>query len=108
MISHAGVFAKESSKARVDSKPRQSLVELLYKADLPEFTGEPMWALFDTDIVEQRYLSEDYYFCKLWRDAGHEVYCFVPAEFKHWGITGCTGHILDAWKMREHLQAAAE
>ncbi len=62
--------------------------ELLYFSDLPNGYGEPMWALFDTFIANRRFLSEDYFFCKLWRDLGEKVYVYTPFEARHWGRKG--------------------
>lgn len=75
--------------------------ELLYFSDLPSGHGQPMWALFDTVIHERRFLSEDYFFCKLWRDLGEQVYVYVPFEARHWGREGFRAQFMHAWKMRE-------
>ncbi len=75
--------------------------ELLYFSDLPSGFGEPMWALFDTQIVDRRFLSEDYYFCKLVRDAGMDVRVYVPFEAQHWGRHGFRAQFVTAWGMRE-------
>ena len=74
--------------------------ELLYTSDLFESKGCPMWALFDTAIVGNRYLSEDWFFCLLWRNAGHQVYVYGPAGFRHWGKLPSAGHIADAWGLK--------
>lgn len=71
--------------------------ELLYVSDMLDTRGAPMWALFDARIVDRRYLSEDYYFCKLWRDLGEHVYVYGPAKFRHWGKLPSDGHITTAW-----------
>lgn len=74
--------------------------ELLYFADLQSVHGEPMWALFDTSLVNRRFLSEDYFFCKLWRDLGEKVYVYVPFQARHWGRKGYEASIMGALKMR--------
>jgi hypothetical protein len=74
--------------------------ELLYKADLIDLMAQPMWALFDVAIVDRRYLSEDWQFCRLWREAGGDVHVYLPPEFRHWGLKGHEGHIMDAWQLR--------
>jgi hypothetical protein len=76
-------------------------MERLYRSDLHAFMGEPMWALFDTKIEEERYLSEDFFFCRLWRNTGEKVWVFAPATFRHWGKQGFQGNIRDAWRMSE-------
>lgn len=80
--------------------------ELLYFSDLPSCYGAPMWALFDTQIQNRRYLSEDYFFCKLWRDLGGDVRVFVPFEAQHWGKKGFRASFMTAWGMKEQAEAA--
>jgi len=75
--------------------------ELQYFSDLPSGFDEPMWALFDTMIVGKRFLSEDYFFCKLWRDLGGDVHVYVPFEAAHWGKTAYRANFMAAWKMKE-------
>lgn len=75
--------------------------ELLYFSDLPSGFGEPMWALFDTAIRARRFLSEDYFFCQLVRDAGMAVRVFVPFEAQHWGRHGFRAQFVTAWGMTE-------
>lgn len=74
--------------------------ELMYFADLPGGYGEPHWALFDTALVERRFLSEDYFFCKLWRDLGGRVHVYVPFEARHWGRKGYEASFRGALGMR--------
>ncbi len=74
--------------------------ELMYFADMPNVYGEPMWALFDTKIVNRRFLSEDYFFCQLWRDMGESVYVFVPFEAEHWGRKAFRANFMGALGMR--------
>lgn len=48
-----------------------------------------MYALFESGVDEkQRYLSEDWNFCKLCRDTGYHVYLST----KHWGLTHTGTH----------------
>lgn len=74
--------------------------ELMYFSDLPSNYGEPMWSLFDTVIVDRRFLSEDYFFCKLWRGVGGHVYVYVPFEARHWGRKGYEASFAQALGMR--------
>jgi len=75
--------------------------ELMYFSDLPSGFGEPHWALFDTQLHNRRFLSEDYFFCKLARDAGLPVKVYVPFEAQHWGRHGFRGQFISAWGMKE-------
>lgn len=75
--------------------------ELLYFSDLPTGFGDPMWALFDTQIKDRRFLSEDYFFCQLVREAGMSVHVYVPFEAQHWGRKGYRASFMTAWGMKE-------
>jgi hypothetical protein len=45
------------------------------------------YAFFDTGIDQERkhYISEDYYFCKKWRDMGGKIYARVDIPLTHIG-----------------------
>ncbi len=47
--------------------------------------GEPMFAWFDCMIHDREYLSEDYLFCKRWRDMGGIVWCLPDHDVQHIG-----------------------
>jgi|TARA_R110000824_G_scaffold120382_3_gene275636 hypothetical protein len=53
------------------------------------------WLFFETsfDKTTKRYLSEDYHFCKLWRDIGEEVWMEVATPVVHSGIGHFRGDI---------------
>jgi len=53
-----------------------ALPEIEYEAEQGKGTR---WALFDCAIVDGRYLSEDYLFCRRWQDIGGEVWCDVAS-----------------------------
>ncbi len=57
--------------------------------------GAPLWALFDTGIVDGVYQSEDYLFCHYWQSHGGSVYVYAPARFRHWGEHGFEASFLD-------------
>ncbi len=68
---------------------QQAHPELLHwSMSLGPDRGAPLWALFDTAVVDGEYRSEDYYFCHLWQQAGGKVYVYVPARFTHYGEHG--------------------
>jgi hypothetical protein len=70
-------------------------------ADLSELGGPaPTVMVFDT-LVEPgtgHYLSEDYAFCRRWRDLGGEVWADVEARLTHVGHAAYTGRLMDALK----------
>jgi hypothetical protein len=47
--------------------------------------GAPLWALFDTAVIDGVYASEDYHFCHLWQQLDGKVYVWPSAVFRHWG-----------------------
>ena len=46
------------------------------------------YAIFDTMIDGDVYLSEDYTFCKRWRDMDGEIWCDPTIKLTHWGLKG--------------------
>jgi hypothetical protein len=61
------------------------------------------YAIFDTmiDPATKEYLSEDYVFCKRWRDIGGEVWAHLGITLRHAGYYSFTG---DATLLKPHLQ----
>lgn len=49
------------------------------------------YALFETQIFEGTYLSEDYSFCKRWRDIGGKILLEPTIRLGHWGTKVYTG-----------------
>jgi hypothetical protein len=43
------------------------------------------WAIFDTEIVDNCYLSEDYLFCRRWRNMGGKIVVDPQVRLKHVG-----------------------
>lgn len=60
------------------------------------------YALFDTQIdpVTKEYLSEDYYFCKLWRENGGKIWADLSIKLDHTGYYKFAG---DATQLAPHL-----
>lgn len=60
------------------------------------------YALFDTQIdpSTKEYLSEDYYFCKLWRENGGQIWADLSINLKHTGYYAFNG---DPELLRPHL-----
>jgi hypothetical protein len=72
--------------------------ELKYVNDIPnggEYKREDFHALFDCVIDEKtkRYLSEDYTFCKRWRDIGGKIFMDVTINLSHIGTKTFDGSI---------------
>ena len=60
-------------------------MQLAYPQTKYEEKGEK-YALFDTCIIEDTYLSEDYTFCKRFRSFGGKIICHPQVSLKHWGL----------------------
>lgn len=63
-----------------------------------------MYAFFRTAIVDNRYLSEDYYFCHKWRELGGDVWLFpwaITSHYGTYGFQGSVGHLIDAMRKIE-------
>ena len=71
--------------------------ELLHFSASKQDVGEPLWALFDTKVVDRLYRSEDYYFCHLWRELGGTVHIYEPARFRHYGLHGFEGSLREQY-----------
>lgn len=83
---------KETIRQLMDLHP-----EMKYANDINvDMKFEPfMYALFDTmiDPDSRRYLSEDYMFCRLWQQAGGEVYLDPRTALNHVGHYTFRGNI---------------
>jgi hypothetical protein len=53
-----------------------------------DIEGRKYYLFFETmlDPTNRRYLSEDYAFCKRWRDIGGKIYVYLPVVTTHYGI----------------------
>lgn len=92
MIIHRSVF----------TKMKEAFPENFYLSDDSDVvrSGKPreMHAYFRTAIVDNRYLSEDYYFCHKWRELGGDVWLFPWSQCTHYGtygFQGSVGHLVD-------------
>jgi hypothetical protein len=72
------------------------------EADLGDAGEGPAQAvmLFDTLIEPEtgEYLSEDYAFCRRWRDLGGEIWADLEARLTHVGHAAYTGRAVDAMR----------
>lgn len=46
---------------------------------------EFLFALFDCEVVNEEYLSEDYLFCKRWKEMGGKIHAYTKTKLKHTG-----------------------
>ena len=47
---------------------------------------------FDAGVIEGRYLSEDYYFCELYRAIGGKIYAVLDSTMVHHGVLNYKGN----------------
>ena len=92
-------------KRSVFKKLKQRFPENFYLSDdsrvLRAEKKREMHAYFRTAIVDNRYLSEDYYFCHKWREAGGDVWLFPWSQCTHYGtygFQGSVGHLVDVMR----------
>jgi cephalosporin hydroxylase len=69
--------------------------ELLHWSRSHSDYGEPLFALYDTGVVDGTYESEDFLFCRYWQKLGGRVYVYVPATFRHYGTHGFEASIME-------------
>ncbi|WP_374469504.1 hypothetical protein [Phenylobacterium sp.] len=64
--------------------------------------GSPAVMVFDTLLEPEtgEYLSEDYAFCRRWRDLGGEIWADLEARLTHVGHAAYTGSVLQAMRSR--------
>lgn len=84
-------------KRSVFDKMREAYPENRYISDSVQDVQagkqREMHAFFRTGIFDNRYLSEDYYFCHKWREMGGDVWLFPWAVTSHMGTYGFNGSI---------------
>jgi hypothetical protein len=83
------MVTREAVQRMVDAHP-----ELRARLDGPEGPETPM--LFETLIEPEtgQYLSEDYAFCRRWRELGGEVWADFHARLTHVGHAAYTGSLI--------------
>lgn len=71
----------------------ESLCERNSKLKYTDDNGEVTYALFDTGIVDNEYLTEDYMFCHLWKKTGGKIYGDPTIKLGHSGVHRFQGDI---------------
>lgn len=82
-------------KREVFLKMKEAFPENYYISDATRDIGKnkEMHAYFRTSIADNRYLSEDFYFCHKWREIGGDVWLFPWAMTTHYGTYGFQGSV---------------
>jgi hypothetical protein len=68
--------------------------------DMADRLGEEAVMVFETMIEPEtgQYLSEDYAFCRRWRDLGGEIWADTEARLTHVGATAYSGSLMQAMR----------
>lgn len=70
------IEAQPETKYTTDSTPTRTVYDLFHSGIRPDiFQGEPI----------QRWLSEDYWFCRKWRELGGQIWLHLGVDLGHWG-----------------------
>lgn len=64
---------------------RNSFPDLFYMDDFPGSLNKKISLFFNYEIINSRYLSEDYFFCAKWREIGGRIWAWTAAELAHEG-----------------------
>ena len=69
-----------------------------YVSDMTHLQGQTIYAFYQDTICPEsnRWLSEDYFFCKSWRDHGGKVYAAPWCELSHIGTYTFAGRLVEA------------
>jgi len=59
-----------------------------------------LYALFDCNVIDGYYLSEDYYFCYLWRKIGGEIYANFSINLTHIGSEKFEGNLCQKYQLK--------
>jgi hypothetical protein len=64
--------------------------------DEPSFSGPKIYDFFraDIDADTNNYLSEDYWFCRVWKKIGGQVWVAPWVRLNHWGMYKFTGDLV--------------
>jgi hypothetical protein len=99
-VAYAGtgflMIRRQAMQRLVDAHP-----ELRAKMrDMADAQAPEAVMVFDTMIEPEtgQYLSEDYAFCRRWRDLGGEIWADVSARLTHVGHAAYTGSLIEAMR----------
>lgn len=91
-------------KRTVFEKLQSNYPELQYESD---HNNELMFDFFQTGIVDDngknKYISEDYYFCHLWKKLGGEIWGDLASGYWHFGQYNYYGSVLSTAKKNKNI-----
>ena len=70
------------------------------------YASDNCYAFFDTmiDPVSNRYLSEDYAFCRLWQKIGGKIYADVASSLTHYGTYSFKGNVSHKFAEQDKIE----
>jgi hypothetical protein len=70
------------------------------------YSSKNCYALFDCIIDEKsnRYLSEDYSFCRLWQKIGGKIHADLQSPLTHFGTYPFAGHVWTKFKIDDNVK----
>ena len=95
-------------KKEVFYKMKETYPNLKYTTDQiinnQRYSSNNTYAFFDCIIDEKsnRYLSEDYAFCRLWQKIGGKIYADVQSPLTHYGTYAFKGHVWSKFKVEDN------
>lgn len=87
-------------KREVIVKMREHFAHLSYKPKV-EGAGDTGVCLFNTEVIDGEFWSEDYVFCKRARDAGFDIWIDPRIQFNHAGTIGSLNMLPE---IKQHLE----
>jgi hypothetical protein len=99
------MIRREAMQQIVDAHP-----ELHAKmGDMGDRLADEAPMVFETMIEPEtgQYLSEDYAFCRRWRDLGGEIWADMEARLSHTGVMTFTGSLMQAMKLTAPFSGGA-
>ena len=97
-------------KKEVFRKMIEAYPNLKYTSDQiingKRYGSDNCYALFDCIIDEKsnRYLSEDYAFCRLWQKIGGKIHANLHSPLTHYGTYPFAGHVWTKFKIDDNVE----
>jgi len=97
-------------KKEVFDKMKEAYPNLQYTSDQiinnQRYSSKNCFAFFDCIIDEKsnRYLSEDYAFCRLWQKIGGKIHADLQSPLTHYGTYPFAGHVWTKFKIDDDVK----
>ena len=95
-------------KRKVIEKMREDNPDLYFEPKHEKAAGSKGYALFHLELREGEFWGEDYFFCRIARKSGFDIWCDPVIEFDHAGIRGMLAEALTNDKEKASSVYAAD